>query len=122
MKPLLILTILVLATTGLFAEEREPRIKSPAISAEKSPEAIAKAKKTGAATAKRDIADGKPAILYFGTPWSQGKPLVDDETGLPIEIVGGCLVSTSFVEEVGAYNATIREWHAEKTAGDEKAK
>ena len=48
-------------------------------------------------------------ILYYGKPWSHGKPLVDEESGLPIEIVAGCCARPEFVEETGAYNKTMRQ-------------
>lgn len=48
-------------------------------------------------------------ILYFGKPWSQGMPLVDDDSGLPVKIVAGCCVSKDFMEETDAYNRVMRE-------------
>ncbi|MCA9175115.1 MAG: M48 family metalloprotease [Planctomycetales bacterium] len=59
--------------------------------------------------AKADLAAGNRRILYFGTPWSAGKPLVDDDTGYRVEIASGCTVTGKFVEFVGAYNATMKE-------------
>ena len=82
--------------------------------AEKGPEAVMKAKERGAATAAADIKAGRPVILYFGKPWSQGKPLVDDATNLRVVVIGGCFASEAFVTEVGSYNAAIRDWHAKK--------
>jgi hypothetical protein len=55
---------------------------------------------------------GRPVILYYGKPWSGGKPLVDDATGLTVEVAGGCAVTKSFVAEVDAYNDAVRKWHA----------
>ena len=63
----------------------------------------------GIMRAKKDIAAGKMKILYYGKPWSHGKPLIDDESGLPVEIVAGCCVRPEFVEETGAYNKTMRQ-------------
>ncbi len=60
-------------------------------------------KEKGIARAKEDIANGKMKILYYGKPWSQGKPLVDDKSGLPIEIASGCCVTPEFQEETDAY-------------------
>jgi hypothetical protein len=58
--------------------------------------------------AQEDIKNGKIQILYYGKPWSVGKPLIDDETGLPVIIVEGCVVTTDFVEETDAYNKIMR--------------
>ena len=66
-------------------------------------------KQRGEARARADIAAGKMRILYYGKPWSVGKPLKDDRTGLPVEIVEGCEVSAEFVAETDAYNAVMRE-------------
>ena len=59
--------------------------------------------------ARRDIAKGNVRILHYGKPWSVGKPLVDDTSGLPVEIVEGCSVTAEFVQETDAYNRTMRE-------------
>ena len=64
-------------------------------------------KEKGIIRAKKDIASVKMKILHYGKPWSQGKPLVDDESGLPVEIVAGCCVRPEFVEETDAYNKTM---------------
>jgi hypothetical protein len=58
--------------------------------------------------ANEDIKNGKMQILYYGKPWSARKPLIDDETGLPVIIVEGCVVTTDFVEETDAYNTIMR--------------
>jgi hypothetical protein len=68
-----------------------------------------RAQERGIANAKKDITKGKMKILYYGKPWSQGKPFVDDKSGLPIEVVAGCCVSPGFIEEVNAYNAIMRQ-------------
>ena len=58
--------------------QTEPqRVKPSQASLEKGAEAVKKARERGAATAARDIKAGRPVILYYGRPWSQGKPLVD---------------------------------------------
>ena len=62
----------------------------------------------GITRAKADIAQGNKQILYYGKPWSQGKPLVDEESGLPVKIVAGCCVTEEFVQETNAYNDTMR--------------
>ncbi|HOD84241.1 MAG TPA: hypothetical protein PKG77_22690 [Phycisphaerae bacterium] len=64
----------------------------------------------GRARAAADIRAGRARILYYGKPWSQGKPLIDDQTGLPVEIASGCCVTAEFVAETDAYNAAMREW------------
>jgi hypothetical protein len=90
--------------------ERSP-IKSPQISTNNSPAAVAAVKNQGSRTAPEDIDAGILQILYFGKPWSQGKPMVDEATGYRVQIVGGCVVSRSFVAEVEGYNNTMRDWH-----------
>ncbi len=62
----------------------------------------------GVLRAREDIAKGKRRILYYGKPWSVGKPLIDDASGLPVEIVEGCAVTREFVGETDAYNRTMR--------------
>jgi len=79
-----------------------PRIKATQNSLEKGAEAVKKARERGAATAAGDIKAGRPVILYYGKPWSQGKPLVDDATKLRVVVVGGCFASVVFVAEVEA--------------------
>src|SRR3989304_455797 len=69
----------------------------------------------GAEKAKKDIAQGIMRILYYGKPWSVRKPLKDDESGLPVEIVEGCDVTREFAAETDAYNKGMRE-----TAGRKK--
>jgi hypothetical protein len=81
-------------------------------SSSNDPKAIAAAAEEGSAAAARDIKAGKLRVLYYGKPWSNGKPLVDDATGYPVEIVAGCSVSSAFVTAVEAYNRAIREEHA----------
>ena len=73
-------------------------------------------KEKGIMRAKKDIVAGKMKILYYGKPWSQGKPLIDDRSGLPVEIVAGCCVRPEFVEETGAYNKTMRQEMKDKQA------
>jgi len=72
----------------------------------------------GIARAKADIAEGTMQILYYGKPWSQGKPLVDDQSGLPIKIVAGCCVTPEFVKETNAYNDIMRKKAKGKTASN----
>jgi hypothetical protein len=103
-------------TTLASSVAGESRIKSPEISSDNSPEAVARAKQQGTETALADIKVGHPVILYIGLPWSVGKPLVDDATGLPVEIVAGCTVTGVFSAEVNAYNDAVRAWHAKKQA------
>ncbi|MCX6826441.1 MAG: hypothetical protein NTV06_04115 [candidate division Zixibacteria bacterium] len=63
----------------------------------------------GEARAQQDIKNGKMRILYYGIPWSAGKPLLDDESGLPVEIVANCTVTPEFVAETDAYNNLMRK-------------
>lgn len=67
----------------------------------------------GRKCALSDIKAANPRILYYGQPWSFGKPLIDDATGLPIRVVAGCVVTSEFSREVDAYNTTVREWAKE---------
>ena len=73
-----------------------------------APKSALTPKQRGEARARADMAAGKMRILYYGKPWSVGKPLKDDRTGLPVVIVEGCEVSAEFVEETDAYNAIMR--------------
>lgn len=75
-----LLTALTFITLPLVAAEESP-IVSPALSEDNSPATVEAARERGAVTARKDIQNGTLRILYFGLPWSQGKPLVDDATG-----------------------------------------
>jgi hypothetical protein len=108
---LLSLSLAGLVASSTFAADESP-ISSTRISADNSPAAVAAAKERGAATAAKDIKAGALRILYFGKPWSVGKPLVDDATGYRVHVVAGCVVTELFVAEVGAYNSTVRAFHA----------
>ena len=66
-------------------------------------------KKLGREFADADVQNDRKRILYYGEPWSQSKPLIDDETGYPVVIVAGSNVTKGFVELVGEYNSAIRE-------------
>jgi hypothetical protein len=114
MKALLYIFTFVAAASWLAAEDSP--IRSPQVSANDSPKAVAAAKERGATTATKDIKAGKFRILYFGKPWSAGKPLVDDATGYRVQIVGGCDVTKEFVAEVEAYNRAMRDWHSKSKA------
>jgi hypothetical protein len=85
---------------------------------------IAEAKAIGEKQAAEDIAAGNAVILYYGKPWSAGKPRVDDATGLPVQILSGCAVTPRFVAGVDAYNAAIRnakiKHPPQKPLGDER--
>jgi hypothetical protein len=112
----------VVATTSCLAAEQSP-IASAEVSTNNSPKAIAAAKERGATSAAKDIKAGKFRILYFGKPWSAGKPLMDDATGYRVEIVAGCVVGEEFVAEVEAYNGAMRTWHSKhKPAGQDQKK
>ena len=108
-----ILTAIFLMSSLGLATAGEPRIKSPPMGVDNSPATTEHARKRGAETAAADIKAGRAVILYYGEPWSGGKPLRDDATGLPVVIVAGCTVMPPFAAEVEAYNATIRAWHAQ---------
>ncbi len=93
MRALPVLILAVLLGAGCVATSAPKSAMSP--------------KQRGEARARADIAAGEMRILYYGKPWSVGKPLKDDRTGLPVEIVEGCEVSAEFVEETDAYNAVM---------------
>jgi HEAT repeat protein len=71
----------------------------------------------GRERAAADIKAGTPRILYYGKPWSLGKPLVDEASRLPVELVAGCDVMPEFVAETDAYNAAMRQWAKSRPAG-----
>jgi hypothetical protein len=71
--------------------------------------AILNANNKGEMRARQDIQEGKNRILYYGKPWSEGKPLIDDESGLPITIMEGCDITPEFAAETEAYNKVMRE-------------
>ncbi len=111
------LSIIVIAATigsSVIGLAEDTPITSSQISGDNSPTAVATAQRRGTETATKDIKNGTLRILYFGEPWSVGKPLVDDATGYRVQIVGGCDVTAPFVAEVEAYNATMRQWHAKE--------
>jgi hypothetical protein len=112
---LLVGVVAIIIGSPLGAAEDSP-ISSNAISSDNSAAAIAAAKVRGATTASRDIAAGTLRILYYGKPWSAGKPLVDDATGYRVQLLAGCVVTEPFVAEVEAYNSAMREWHAKQAA------
>jgi hypothetical protein len=65
--------------------------------------------KMGRRYADADIGNGNNRILYFGEPWSAGKPLIDEETGYSVTVIAGCVVTKDFVVLVEAYNSAMRE-------------
>lgn len=79
-------------------------------------ERIEDPKAKGQELAGDDIARDHLRILYFGEPWSQGKPLVDTKTGYRVEVVTGCTVTSEFVALVAAYNEAVQAHHASSPA------
>jgi len=75
----------------------------------------------GRERAAADIKAGTPRILYYGKPWSLGKPLVDEASGLRIEIAAGCCVMPEFVAETDAYNAAMRQWAKSRPASSTRS-
>ena len=65
-------------------------------------------KEWGVEQAKHDLDKGIRRIYYFGPPWGDGWPPKDKESGLPVEIVSGCVVTPGFPEKIQGYNETIR--------------
>jgi hypothetical protein len=112
---LLLVVTATIATHPLRAAEDSP-ISSHAIAADNSAAAIAAAKERGAASASKDIEAGTLRILYYGKPWSVGKPLIDDQTGYRIQLLAGCVVTEPFVAELEAYNSAMRQWHATRNS------
>lgn len=112
MNKSILLIALIAATVAwpVRAGEKSP-ITSPEMGDSSNPKEVEAAGVRGAATAAKDINAGTLRIFYYGKPWSNGKPLVDETTGYRVQIIGGCAVSSSFRAEVGAYNQTMRDWH-----------
>ncbi|HLQ44952.1 MAG TPA: hypothetical protein VK137_09510 [Planctomycetaceae bacterium] len=63
----------------------------------------------GRKSAEADLSSGFVRILYYGKPWSQGKPLIDDETGYPVTIANGCCVGKDFTLFVDEYNLAMKQ-------------
>ena len=99
--------------TGCKRETISERMNSSPIKAtlldETTPKSIQEAKARGIRTAQKDIQDGILRILYYGPPWSAGKPLVDGETGYRIQLVSGCVVTELIRKEIDSYNLTMRD-------------
>lgn len=74
----------------------------------------------GRAHARLDVQGELRRILYCGRPWSDGKPLIDDETGYPVQIAAGCTVTNDLLRFVESYNSTLRD--SFKKMNDEKAR
>jgi len=60
-----------------------------------------------------DIRSDTKRVLYYGAPWSQGKPLIDEATGYSITIAAGCTVTKDFVNFVEGYNEAVRAYFEE---------
>jgi hypothetical protein len=107
---------------GSDVKEATPEA-SPILSSEfslnDSKEAVEAARKQGAATAEKDIKAGKLRILCYGKLLPVGLFPTDKETGYPVQVVPGCIVSGTFVAEVDAYNRAMREWAIKQTSSDE---
>jgi|GEM_PF-3564016 len=70
---------------------------------------IATPTQLGRRFATTDIKSGIKRILYYGEPWSAGKPLIDEETGSPVTITAGCAVTQDFTLLVNEYNRIMAE-------------
>ena len=75
---------------------------------------VATPAETGRAFAEADIGSGINRILYYGKPWSDGKPLIDDETGYPVTVISDCIVTKAFTLLVEEYNLAMREHFLKK--------
>ena len=62
----------------------------------------------GVLKARDDIRKGKKRVFHVGKPGSLGKPLIDDRSGLPVEILTGCHVTDDLEAKVRGYNDTMR--------------
>lgn len=62
----------------------------------------------GIQRAKDDIAFGKMKILQYGMPQPHDKPPVDEQSGLPMDVSMGCMMSADRVAEIDAYNEIMR--------------
>ena len=81
-----------------------------ASSAVTQPAQMRSPEETGRERAAEDIRAGKERVLYYGKPWSAGRPLIDEASGLPVEVLAGCVVTPDFAAETDAYNAVMRQW------------
>ncbi len=61
----------------------------------------------GQQEAQVNIAMGKPSIYTVGKP---GGSTVDEQTGLPLVAIAGCVVDDSIMGRKDGYNAQIAEW------------
>lgn len=110
---------------GSDVREATPEVSpilSPEISPDNSKEAVEAARKQGAATAAKDIKAGKHRILYYGKPLRVDLFPTDEETGYPVQVVAGCIVSGTFVAEADAYNHAMRDWASKQKSSDESKK
>ncbi len=63
----------------------------------------------GRREAQENIAQGKPSIYTVGKP---GGSTVDQQTGLPLVSIAGCLVDDSIIGRKNGYNDQMKEWAA----------
>jgi len=66
--------------------------------------ALAAPQMSGEQLARQDIAAGKVRILYAASKSPENKPMVDEETGLGVEL------SSMPEKEVAIYNEVVRKW------------
>jgi len=59
--------------------------------------------------AEADLGGGIKRVLYYGKPRSAGQPLIDQETGYPVTITGGCTEGKDYGLFVDAYNRSMKE-------------
>jgi hypothetical protein len=65
----------------------------------------------GAAEAKAEISSNAPTFYASGThPVPVPKDFKDDETGLPITFIAGCLVNDADMGRQDGHNTAIREY------------
>lgn len=70
----------------------------------------------GQREAQENIAMGKPSIYTVGL-WRPNSPAVDQETGLPLVPIAGCVVDDSIMGRMNGYNDRIKEWAAQQSTG-----
>ena len=101
----------LVASLGTLARGSDNSVEVTIVEPDVGPEAIAAARARGKAEAQKDIKASNFRVRDWGKP--SDKPEFDTVTGYPIERIGfRDHRSELFVEEIKAYNQTMREWHA----------
>ncbi|MBE9126498.1 MULTISPECIES: carboxypeptidase-like regulatory domain-containing protein [unclassified Coleofasciculus] len=88
-----------------------PTSSDEAIAESVKPKDYQSAYQNGRREAEANIANGKPSIYTVGLR-EPGGTAVDQETGLPVVAIAGCIVDDSILGRRDGYNDRIREWVA----------